>query len=110
MGRTKVFVVEKKVIDNETGEEQWVQHHLLWLTVCVIHGVCRTTLISVVRTGEPHAMRRNIAHAALVDFAGGDDRFRTHRKKAEKSLADGEFIACALDNLGKAPCGDSAPA
>ena len=45
-------------------------------------------------------MRSNIAHTALVDFAGGDDRFRTHRKKAEKSLANEEIVACTLDDTG----------
>ena len=110
MCRTEVFVVEEEVIDNKTGEEQRVQHHLLWFAACVIDGICRTALIAVVRTGESDPMRSNIAHASLVDFAGGDDRFRTHGKKAEESLPNGEFVACTLDDFSKTPGGDAAPA
>ena len=105
----EILVIKKKVIDNETGKEQWVENHLLRFAVYVVHGVGRTALIAVVCASEAHSVCCNIANTALVDFARGDDCFGTHRKEAEETLANRKVIALALDNAGETPCGDSAP-
>ena len=103
-------VVGQVVVEQERGEEEGPQQHLLVLVPLVVDRIATDGPVGVVGGREVGPVGSGVDEAALVDPVGRDHEVPRHREVAEHAHPFGNVVAGRADDIAEAPHRDPAPA